>query len=568
MCKQNGLLIRGGSYFFQARVPKDCRQQFGKEVIREKLPANSPAEAKAQVRQKWAAFHQRIDQIRSGTLATPTEEELQRYADAWLAYRLAEDEQKRIAGLDDAEHEELRNELLIDSAIGQRNLARGGGDSEFMENQMEWFLHSQYGVEVDPATPAYRNALYRFTAADLKATQLMQARHRGEIVETPQAPAPARPPRATRPDTPAAPTAPLLSEIITYFLDNYPDKTRPMFRKHRSVLPVFLDCLGDRPIDKLKQMDLEDFARVICKLPPRAAPMARKKKLSIRALAELEHRQTIAPKTFEDTFMASVRPFIAASRRIFGDSGFPPNVTTEGIVYRGTVKAGGNRQRAMTATELDSLVEALQPFAKDDAQMHKMWLPMVALHTGARINEICQVNPQVDIGTEDGIPYLHFTNETEGDPRIRKSIKNATSRRKMPIHPALIHAGFMAYVEAVKATGAKLLFPQWAPSKKQASPNAEDWFGSFLRDAGLRDNTPGNRVVGFHTFRSTFLRQARTLKVKNAEILTGHAGASSAIVRGYTGELGVAQKMEILEQIRFDLRWPLLGTPPTKLELQ
>lgn len=549
MCKQNGLLKRGDSYFFQARIPKDCQEQIGKEVVREKLPANSLAEAKAQVRQKWAALHQRIEQLRAGTQADPTDADIQVWTDAFISSLLEEDEEIRTEGLDDRGYRIIQESLDISNAGSRHELARG--DTRTTEFEMEDFLEWRFGVKLQPNTEAYRKTAYAFLKANVRATEMMLARHRGEVVDTPKAL-----PESPRATQLGASTAPLLSKVITYFLENYRDKTRPMYRKHQSVLPVFLDCLGDRPVDQLKQMDIEDFAKVISRLPPRAAPLARQKRLSIKALSELEHPKTIAPKTFEDTFMASVRPFIAASQRIFGDSGFPTNLTTEGVVYRGSVKAGGNKQRPMTTEELQRLVDALQPFAKNEAEAHRWWLPMVALHTGARINEICQINPQVDIGTADGVPFFHFTDETEGDERIRKSVKNVTSRRRVPIHPALIDAGFLRYVEAIKTTGAKLLFPQWSPSKRQASPNAEDWFGDFLRATGLRDDTHGRRVVGFHAFRSTFLNRAKTLGVAGADNITGHTGNTSAVVRGYQDELPLTQKLEILKRIHFDLRWP------------
>ncbi len=557
MCKQNGLLIRGSSYFFQAKVPKDCQHQVGKQVIREKLPASSLVEAKAQVRQKWVDFHQRIEQLRAGTTADPTDAEIQRYADAWLALRLEEDEFIRSRGLTEEAFLEIGESLLHDDTTGRRYLARG--NAEHLEFCMGILLSNEFGVTLSPNSEAYRKTAYAFLKADVKANELCAARQRGEVVDTPKAPplAPSAPLGAfAKAPQQGTSSAPLLSEVINHFLENYLDNSRPMYRKHRSVLPVFLDCLGDRPVDQLRQMDIENFAKVISRLPPRAAPMARQKGLSIKALSELDHPTTIAPKTFEDTFMASVRPFIAASRRIFGDVGFPVNFTTEGVVYRGTVKAGGNKQRPMTLEELQRLEDALRPFATNSAEKHKFWLPMVALHTGARINEICQINPQVDIGTDDGVPYFHITDETEGDERIRKSVKNKASRRRVPIHPDLISAGFTEYIEATKATGAKLLFPQWAPSKRQASPNAEDWFGGFLSESGLRDDTPGRRVVGFHAFRSTFLNRAKVLGVQGADNLTGHTGNASKVVRGYQDELPMPQKMGILKQISFGLKWP------------
>lgn len=548
MCKQNGLLIRGTSYFFQARIPKDCVEFFPKAVLREKLSATSLTEAKAQVRQRWADLEATIARIRatgSPLKQALTPEDANRILAAYTASRLEAHEEDRLKGMDEDGFERTVQAVAhLDTA--ERNVAAKGDIRGIQGQAADWLQGYGYSIPLD--SPEFRSFAMRFAEAGQPLTQALLKQQRGEFVELPQV-APKEPQKATS-------SAPKLSEVITYFLENYADKTRPMYRKHRSVLPVFLDCVGDRPIDQLKQMDIEDFAKTICKLPPRAAPLAKQNKLSIKALSELTHPKTIAPKTFEDTFMASVRPFIAASRRIFGDSGFPANLTTEGVVYRGAVKAGGHKQRPMTPEELQTLVDALQPFAAGTPEAHKMWLPMVALHTGARINEICQLNPQVDIGVSEGVPYFHFTDETEGDERIRKSVKNAASRRRVPIHPDLISAGFMEYVEATKTTKAKLLFPHWAPSKQQASPNAEDWFSEFLRDNGLRDDTPGRRVVGFHAFRSTFINRAKVLGVQGADNLTGHTGNSSAVVRGYQDELPMPQKLEILKQIKFELKWP------------
>jgi hypothetical protein len=81
----------------------------------------------------------------------------------------------------------------------------------------------------------------------------------------------------------------------------------------------------------------------------------------------------------------------------------------------------------------------------------------------------------------------------------------------------------MDYVNARRTVGAQLLFP-WKPSKGKASYNAENWFIEFLRDAGLRDDIPGKRLVGMHAFRSTFLNRAHNLRIDDAEWITGARG--------------------------------------------
>jgi integrase len=217
------------------------------------------------------------------------------------------------------------------------------------------------------------------------------------------------------------------------------------------------------------------------------------------------------------------------------------------------MKAGGNKQRAFKAEELRRLFAHLEQLAAKPEDAHLMWLPLVALFTGARVNEICQLNPQTDIGEEEGIAFFHFTASTEGDSRIRKSVKNAASDRRVPIHSALLNGAFMEYVKAMKAVEVKLLFPQWKPGHDKASDSAELWFIGVLKEIGLRDDTPGHRLVGMHAFRSTFLNRAQNLRVEGAEWITGHVGKQSTVVRGYLGELELQHKRDIIEKITFDV---------------
>jgi integrase len=134
-------------------------------------------------------------------------------------------------------------------------------------------------------------------------------------------------------------------------------------------------------------------------------------------------------------------------------------------------------------------------------------------YTGARVNELCQLNPSTDFAEEGGISFLSINPETEGDTRIRKRAKKRSSRRKVPIHSKLIDLGFLDYISSVKPRGSKLIFPEWKPSKGRASREAEKWFGKLLRETRLRDETPGACLLGMHAFRSTFMNRAMNLGV-------------------------------------------------------
>ncbi len=321
--------------------------------------------------------------------------------------------------------------------------------------------------------------------------------------------------------------APTFKVVIDGFLDKYKKRNKPaMLKKHQPVLMMLLDVVGDKPIHNLLQADINAFFDLLDKLPPRWSDACRKEGLTVRQLAELEHDVTLGPKSFYDTYIASVRPFLIAAKKDWQDQGFPLGLTTDGIEYLGDREEGEDKQRAFKQAELKRLFEGaeMRGFASDQAQAHRYWLPHIGLFTGARVNEICQLNPQMDIlqDTETGTWYLWITKETEGDTRIRKSVKTDDAR-KVPIHKKLIELGFLKYVELVKSTGAKLLFPEWKPINRRASGEAEKWFRQFLRDANLRDETPKHNILGMHAFRHTLLTYGAIQKPPlSLFCITGH----------------------------------------------
>jgi len=174
------------------------------------------------------------------------------------------------------------------------------------------------------------------------------------------------------------------------FLDKQ-DKSLSMFSKYSACLALFLEAVGDVPVQELRQQVIDDFFALLCKLPPRWSDAKRKRRCSVAELAAMEWPKTLAPKTFEDTYMAALRPFLKDAQRLYGDQGFPLSLTTDGIKYTGTRKDGENKQRALRPDELHGLYHGPEcaAFAADPSQAHRYWLPLVGLYTGARVNEVC-----------------------------------------------------------------------------------------------------------------------------------------------------------------------------------
>lgn len=160
------------------------------------------------------------------------------------------------------------------------------------------------------------------------------------------------------------------------------------------------------------------------------------------------------------------------------------------------------------------------------------WLPLLALFTGARLEELCQLRPEDvyqevyhDPTTDEQCKawVLRVTNEGEG-----QGVKNAGSLRRFPIHAELLARGFVEYAQAHK--GKPRIFPVLKPNGRGAeSGNWSKWFGKYLRNVCKVDN---ERMV-FHSFRHLFKDLARNAAVSEevSDAITGHA--SGKVSRRY-----------------------------------
>ena len=147
------------------------------------------------------------------------------------------------------------------------------------------------------------------------------------------------------------------------------------------------------------------------------------------------------------------------------------------------------------------------------------WIPLLALWTGARLEELGQLHV-ADIQEEAGIKFIHITNDGGS-----KNIKTSSSKRKIPIHPELIKYGFMTYVSNIKQTGYIRLFPLIkSPDDRQKTAMFSKWFGRHLRETLKIEDT---RKV-FHSFRHGFKDACRLSGVlsEHHDRLTGHSKGS------------------------------------------
>lgn len=159
------------------------------------------------------------------------------------------------------------------------------------------------------------------------------------------------------------------------------------------------------------------------------------------------------------------------------------------------------------------------------------WLPLLALFTGARLEELGQLRttdivlqayPDAD-GNEREAYFISIReDEAEG-----LKLKNAGSERMVPLHGELERLGFVEYCHGVKIQGHVRLFHELKPNVfGTLTAKWGEWFGKYKRDqCHVTD-----RRMTFHSFRHTFKQYARQVNMVEGiqRQLMGHAGDDAA----------------------------------------
>lgn len=176
------------------------------------------------------------------------------------------------------------------------------------------------------------------------------------------------------------------------------------------------------------------------------------------------------------------------------------------------------------------------------------WVPMLALATGARLEELCQLKTDDLIIDDASGPYLRISDESGG------RVKTNSSRRSVPLHPALIEAGLLDYHRRMQAAGHAYLFPELdVDHDGRRGAYFGKMFMRWLRShEGCAIREP--KFV-FHSFRHTFKTLCREAGISEEihDGLTGHANGS--VGRSY-GVMPLRPLAQAVAAIRFPIALP------------
>lgn len=201
------------------------------------------------------------------------------------------------------------------------------------------------------------------------------------------------------------------------------------------------------------------------------------------------------------------------------------------------------------------------PANKTKAYPYWFWLPLLGYFTGARTNEIAQLDT-ADVKNIDGHACIDFCADDQNAFEAKR-IKTGEARL-VPIHPRLIEIGFLEYVDEQRRSRQKKLFSDGLTylrsRESDTAHNKEGWAkaaGKFFNESpngylvtiGVHLPNDGKSLYSFRHTLETNLRNARRdgkpVDQSIIDSITGHAPQTVAS-KHYDGGATMEQKLAAL----------------------
>ena len=518
--RQVGVFRRSGSksYYCRVYIPKHLQDCYhGKSSFVRSLGVHDLAEANRRamaIRMELDAEFEELDrQLKSVTLEDLSPEQIQAIAKDEYAKALALDEQKRIAGLEPEQVKFRQSATEIINRRTQQVLARGPSEVNLDEADL---LLALRGFRVDPASDSRKKLAFEMAKVKRAVEAARAARDNGEWVDTPN--------RIERPvDLPEeAKTTTTGGRSLEDLLDAYNLERKlsaQSLQDYRHKIRAFTELNGVLPIEQYTKE---------------------------HALAFKNHllQQGRPAKTINTKYLA----FVGTVFRYAHANGFIPVNPMDGVRVMSRDEAPAP-ERAFTLDDLRTIFASPTFTAGERPKKwgrskplgeSVFWIPLLALFTGARQNELCQMDKADVQEFEPGRYFLSIN--MENGKKLKMGRKNV---RRVPVHAELLRLGFLDYVHSLPV-GSKLFPELTVDARGKTNEQFSKWFNTSLKQWGIK-----REGINFHSFRHTFKDICRDCGVSEDihDALTGHRSAATVGRQYGSGQYPLAPLFEAMGRV-------------------
>jgi len=311
--------------------------------------------------------------------------------------------------------------------------------------------------------------------------------------------------------------SPKLSEMKDDFLGERllsgfsPKSTREI----GSTVDDFIEIVGDIQISQVSPKDAREFKRIIALLPKHRHQSPRYSNLNIKQILELKNVEGQEPKNI-NKLIYRVRIFFRWLRNNYRE--YVPQNYFEGLSVQS--KKVTRPREGFSNEELNQIFDPAKYLGytirnlKRRTKLTSFFVPLIGLHTGMRLEEICQLRLK-DISTAGN--YDVFKVVISEDTKL----KNIQSERIIPIHENLKKLGFLDYCKYLRKLKYERVFYDLEKNRDGYGRNMGRFFTDYLRKLDLYQH----QTKVFHSLRHTFITNLLQNGVREEVVngLDGHA---------------------------------------------
>ena len=290
---------------------------------------------------------------------------------------------------------------------------------------------------------------------------------------------------------------------------------------YKTIGKVLVRLLGNVPVDTLGVDEFREYKEAMQCLPPRFLGTGKYNDMKAGDVIKLNTapEKCISVQSINKNFAYTKSLFAwAETNRYTRDN--PAGVLT--IKEKKTSK---EKREAFSPDDLKAIFTGLKP-----RYPYQFWIPALGMFTGCRREELCQLHIDDLKRTDEGVWYLDINEDTPD-----KRLKNAASKRVIPLHPILV--GALKFPEFVQSVDHERIFPDLKKINDRYGHYFGKWFNGFKRKIGIQTDTKN-----FHSFRHGFITKLTEMGVPEVMIksLAGHAqdGVTHSVYfrKGYSVE--------------------------------
>ena len=339
-----------------------------------------------------------------------------------------------------------------------------------------------------------------------------------------------------------------LSQLIEAYLEErqakWSIKNRDKnLRDIKPKLTLLTDIIGNIKSDELQHAHIVSYKKALLRIPSNRKKGIYKS-LTIDQILQMDipKQKRLSTETLKNNVgkISSFLQWLAANNYSQSSLGDPLQGATP------PSKPANEQRSIFTPEQLVRLFHSEQYTQGLHKQPSHYWVPLLALFTGARQTELCQLYKEDIYQFEDSGIWVIDINDKHND----QSLKRSHHARIVPIHQQLITMGFIDYVNSLQH---QRLFSDLQLKREGYGQSFSRWFcRTYLNEKNCNIKSEGESPV-FHSFRHTFITRLDHMDIQPHHIahIVGHTPTGGETVNRYAKPKDIVMRSQIINKLNY-----------------